>query len=93
MELYELILLKVGTSGEIVKRLQTALEIPADGQFGSSTEEAVKAFQEQNALEVDGVAGPLTLSKMDAFKEFTPEIVAASQVQVNVWDTVKIFFK
>ena len=35
MELYELILLKVGTSGEIVKRLQTALEIPADGQFGS----------------------------------------------------------
>ena len=38
MGLYELILLKVGTSGESVKKLQQALGVTADSQFGSGTE-------------------------------------------------------
>lgn len=40
--LYELILLKVGTSGGTVKRLQQALGVSQDGQFGSGTEKAVR---------------------------------------------------
>src|SRR5437868_2422766 len=47
MGLYELILLKVGTSGETVKKLQQALGINQDGQFGSGTETAVRDFQQK----------------------------------------------
>ena len=33
-----------------------------DGQFGSGTEEAVRLFQRQNGLDVDGVIGSMTLA-------------------------------
>lgn len=80
MGLYELILLKVGTSGEIVKKLQQALGVTADGQFGSGTEKAVKDFQQKNGIAVDGIAGPVTLAKMSVFQEITPAIVQKSQL-------------
>jgi murein L,D-transpeptidase YcbB/YkuD len=37
MGLYELVLLKPGTSGDTVKKLQQSLGISADGQFGAGT--------------------------------------------------------
>jgi peptidoglycan hydrolase-like protein with peptidoglycan-binding domain len=80
MGLYELILLKVGTSGESVKKLQQALGVTADGQFGSGTEKAVKEFQQKNGLAADGIAGPATLAKMNIFKEITPAVVQKSQM-------------
>lgn len=53
-----------GSTGEWVIKLQTALsaELPAlnlrvDGDFGASTETALKTFQEQNGLVADGIAG------------------------------------
>lgn len=77
----ELVLLTVGSKGEAVKKLQTALGISADGAFGAGTAKAVKEFQEKNGLEADGIAGPVTLSKIGAFASaFTPEAVAKSQV-------------
>lgn len=80
MGLPELILLTVGSKGEAVKTLQTALGIAADGHFGPATAAAVKAFQQQHGLEADGMAGPVTLSKIDAFAGvFSPEAVAKSQ--------------
>lgn len=73
----ELVLLAVGGRGEAVKKLQTALGIPADGQFGPATAAAVKAFQEKTGLTADGFAGPATLAKIDAFAgAFSPEAVA-----------------
>lgn len=76
----ELILLTVGTKGEAVKKLQTALGIAADGQFGAGTAKAVTAFQEKNGLEADGMAGPVTLSKIEVFAGvFSPEAIATSQ--------------
>ena len=80
MGLYELILLKVGTSGESVKKLQQALGVTADSQFGSGTEKAVKDFQQKNGLAADGIAGPATLAKMNIFKEITPAVVQRSQM-------------
>ena len=53
-------LLKRGSIGEEVKQLQTALCIGADGIFGSGTESAVKKFQKDNNLVVDGIVGPGT---------------------------------
>lgn len=46
-----------GSRGEWVKRLQRALAIQVDGKFGPATEAAVKAWQAENGLEVDGIAG------------------------------------
>ena len=45
--------LRVGQSGDAVKRLQTALGVKADGVFSASTERAVKSFQEKNGLRPD----------------------------------------
>src|ERR1700722_17895427 len=79
MGLYELILLKPGTSGEAVKRLQQALGVTADGQFGAGTQKALREFQSKNGLDADGLAGPATLAKMSVFKEMTAEVVKKSE--------------
>ncbi len=57
-------LLKRGLKGAPVKRLQAALGVTADGDFGPGTEAAVKAFQKANGLAVDGIAGPDTFTAM-----------------------------
>ncbi len=73
----ELVLLTVGVRGEAVKKLQTALGVTADGQFGPGTAAAVKAFQEKSGLTADGFAGPATLAKVEGFAgAFSPEAIA-----------------
>lgn len=57
--------LKLGSRGNEVKALQEKLNLKADGIFGPLTEEAVKDFQRSNGLEVDGIAGANTLSKLN----------------------------
>ena len=57
--------LKLGSRGNEVKVLQEKLNLKADGIFGPLTEEAVKDFQRSNGLEVDGVVGTNTLSKLN----------------------------
>lgn len=51
------LVLKKGSIGDGVKKLQAALHLLQDGIFGTVTEEAVKAFQKANGLKVDGVVG------------------------------------
>ena len=53
-----------GSEGEGVKKLQAALGIAADGDFGPGTEAALKKWQAANGLTADGVAGPKTLAKL-----------------------------
>lgn len=109
MGLHELVLLMPGSAGETVKKLQTALGIAADGQYGPGTMAAVKAYQQKNNLDADGYAGPVTLSTMKLFVEMTPEVVEASKateevkssspadvivaVGKSIWQTVKGIFK
>lgn len=57
--------LKLGSRGNEVKLLQEELNLKTDGIFGPLTEEAVKDFQRSNGLEVDGIAGANTLSKLN----------------------------
>ena len=57
--------LKLGSRGNEVKVLQEKLNLKADGIFGPLTEEAVKDFQRSNGLEVDGIVGANTLSKLN----------------------------
>ena len=58
-------ILKLGSRGNEVKVLQEKLNLKADGIFGPLTEEAVKDFQRSNGLEVDGIVGTNTLSKLN----------------------------
>jgi putative chitinase len=57
-------LLKIGSSGEDVKKLQQKLGIGADGSFGPGTEKAVKQWQSANGLTADGIVGDATWAKM-----------------------------
>jgi cell wall-associated NlpC family hydrolase len=53
-------LLKLGSRGPAVTRVQRALGIAADGIFGPQTRRAVRAFQKRHGLLVDWIVGPQT---------------------------------
>jgi putative chitinase len=57
-------ILKVGSQGEDVKKLQAKLGLGADGIFGSGTEKAVKKWQIDHDLAADGIVGDGTWAKM-----------------------------
>ena len=57
-------LLKNGSKGEDVKKLQRFLKIKDDGDFGNGTEIAVKNWQKSNGLKDDGIVGDSTWNKM-----------------------------
>lgn len=64
--------LKKGCTGEDVRALQILLMgrgyscgiAGADGVFGSDTDSAVRAYQRTKGLEVDGIAGKITMSSL-----------------------------
>jgi putative chitinase len=66
-------ILKVGSKGEDVKKLQAKLGLGADGVFGSGTEAAVKKWQASNGLTSDGIVGEGTWSKMFGDKQLITE--------------------
>lgn len=63
--------LRRGSKGETVKSLQTLLTNKGkytgriDGDYGVYTENAVKAYQREQGLKVDGVFGPVTCRKLN----------------------------
>ncbi|NVO57997.1 peptidoglycan-binding protein [Rhodobacteraceae bacterium B1Z28] len=79
--LHELVLLRQGSRGAAVKKLQEALDIGADGIFGAGTAAAVREFQAENNLNTDGMAGPETLAKLNGFAEMTAETIQKAAVQ------------
>jgi peptidoglycan hydrolase-like protein with peptidoglycan-binding domain len=52
------------SGSEAVRRLQEALHLQADGNFGPETEAAVKRMQAHRGLSPDGVVGPETWSAL-----------------------------
>jgi putative chitinase len=66
-------LLKVGSRGEDVKKLQEKLGLSADGVFGPGTEKAVKKWQIDNDLAADGLVGEGTWSKMFSSQQVIAE--------------------
>ena len=57
--------LKKGSTGKYVEQLQEILGITIDGDFGPKTEKAVKEYQEENDLVVDGIVGSATWTKLN----------------------------
>lgn len=62
--------LKIGSRGDEVKQLQTALNktgnynLKVDGIYGKDTDKAVRDYQGKNKLSVDGIAGVKTLGAL-----------------------------
>jgi putative chitinase len=78
-------LLKNGSKGEDVKKLQTKLGLTADGSFGPNTEKVVKEWQSANGLTADGVVGDGTWSKMFGSTEVIKEdVVIPSGGPLNI---------
>lgn len=70
--------LRRGSSGEVVRQLQVALhglgyDVGAvDGEFGAKTEAAVRTFQGDKEIDVDGVVGPITWLNIDEADQHEP---------------------
>lgn len=61
--------LSYGSSGEEVKELQKSLNnmgysLEVDGKFGTKTQNAVKSYQKNNGLSVDGIVGNNTWASL-----------------------------
>lgn len=65
------ILLKFGSRGDAVSKLQQSLasagyNVAVDGIYGAQTQKAVTEYQKTNGLTVDGIAGKQTLGALNA---------------------------
>jgi putative chitinase len=84
-------LLKIGSKGEDVKKLQTKLGLTKaglepDGIFGPGTSAAVKKWQSKNGLGADGIVGDETWNKM-----FGNEIIKEDKIITPSVSSVKGF--
>jgi len=95
--------LKKGSTGEAVRELQTALKAlgydvgAVDGQFGASTESAVKKFQSDRGIPADGIVGPITWLNIDEADQSHPTLKKGStgnpvrrlqkRISLGGWDT------
>ena len=65
-------ILREGTKGDLVKKLQEGLAYlgyhpgPIDGHYGQMTEDAVEAFQKKVKLYSDGLVGPTTAAALNS---------------------------
>ena len=57
-------LIKLGSKGDDVKKIQKFLKLAVDGTFGPNTEKKVKEWQKANGLTADGIVGDGTWNKM-----------------------------
>jgi peptidoglycan hydrolase-like protein with peptidoglycan-binding domain len=95
--------LKKGSTGQAVRELQLALNAlgyntgAVDGQFGAQTESAVKHFQQDRGLTVDGIVGPITWLNIDEADQSEPILKngstgnpvrrAQKRLTLGGWDT------
>jgi peptidoglycan hydrolase-like protein with peptidoglycan-binding domain len=70
--------LRKGSTDPAVRDLQEAMKAlghdpgPIDGVFGDATESAVKAFQQEKEITVDGVVGKITWINIDEADQSEP---------------------
>ena len=86
-------LLKVGSTGEDVTKLQVKLGVDPIGKFGPKTEAAVKGWQSAHGLTPDGIVGDATWAKMFAPVAEAPAptpIVAPAPTVVPVAQGLKL---
>ena len=89
--------LRKGSSGDAVKTMQTMLiacgyscgSTGADGDFGKNTEAAVKAFQKDKGLTVDGVYGDQTKAALEkAYATVPAQPASTTDPEETIWNTL-----
>ena len=75
-----------GYKGQEVRRIQKVVNVGVDGKFGEETEKAVKDYQADNKLSVDGRVGPQTRRVMEI--EIYPGIDVSNWQGDIDWDTL-----
>lgn len=81
--------LRRGNSGDSVKKLQELLNangatLVVDGKFGTSTENAVKTFQQQHKLKADGIVGKQTWKELGVIKtQETTSHIEVNKIQIS----------
>ena len=80
-------LLKIGSKGDDVKKLQQVLSLKPDGIFGPVTERAVKRYQLQNDLVVDGIVGRNTWQLLQVVKPTNDAIDQDSDINSQYFST------
>lgn len=76
-------LLKNGSSGEDVKKLQEKLGLSVDGSFGPGTEKAVKEWQSKNGLKSDGIIGDSSWSKLFGSTPVSNVVIPSSEFKLE----------
>ena len=90
--------LRVGSSGEEVKTLQTKLKRwgyytgSIDGVFGSGTKKAVIAFQKKNGLTPDGIVGPATLKALGMQSSSCSSASSGSNTNGNLYLLARLVY-
>ena len=79
-------IIKLGSTGQLVEILQEMLSIEIDGIFGEKTRKAVVYFQKKNNLNSDGIVGPLTWKKL-GFDPMEEELDTDREVYENWIET------
>ena len=87
--------LRYGDTGDAVKQLQQRLKDlgyftgTVAGNYLDQTRNAVMLFQSQNDLDIDGTAGPKTLSKLfsDKAEKYDPDKVVKDPVKENTGES------
>jgi len=57
-------MIKIGSTGEDVKKVQSKLGLSPDGVFGPGTEKVVKEWQRKEGLDADGIIGQKSWDKL-----------------------------
>lgn len=83
-------LLKVGSRGEEVKKIQKFLGLHPDGIFGKKTEAAVKKWQSDNSIFSDGIVGPVTWDAMGILTTDCSESIIKVSEKISIGKGLEI---
>jgi peptidoglycan hydrolase-like protein with peptidoglycan-binding domain len=83
----------LGSTGDDVKRVQRVLARmldynpfgPITGVFDAALEAAVKLFQQNNGLAVDGVVSPTVWAALPSYREASPTLQSGSMGPAVAW--------
>jgi putative chitinase len=75
---------RVGSTGDNVRKVQTLLNLRADGSFGPITERAVRDYQTRHNLPITGIVGPQTWNHMFPKELVTEDVIIQTVPNLNL---------